>query len=173
MEVGNDIKNLSADGKRVMMRIGISTDFSWFELRRKLIEALNTVGYELADIGSYELVSGENYPDFVVPMAKAFSDENRPNSLNGIDACAELNKIPGICAAVITELAPQSVEVGDEDLFVRCLGGQVKGYALSRKKVMSFLNADCPTSIPSNQRLAKVKVLGTNKIRAERKKYLA
>lgn len=58
------LKKLSADGTRKMMRIGISTDFSWFELKQKLIQALNAVDYELVDIGSYELVAGENYPDF-------------------------------------------------------------------------------------------------------------
>jgi len=64
METLQNVKNSFSDGKRVMMRIGISTEFGWFELKRKLVEALNTVGYELAGIGDYELVAGENYPDF-------------------------------------------------------------------------------------------------------------
>jgi ribose 5-phosphate isomerase B len=136
-----------------------------------------TVGYELSDIGDYELVAGENYPDFVVPLAKAVSDgndkQNYTDWVNGIEACAEVNKISGVCASLIAESSDSCPEVEDEDLYVRCLGGQVKGYALSKKKVMNFLNADCPTSIPSNQRLAKVRLLGTNKNRTERKKYLA
>lgn len=177
MEAGNDINNLSVNGKRVMMRIGISTDFDWFELKRKLIEALDAIGYELPDIGAYELVAGENYPDFVVPMAKAFSDENNKHNrtyrLNGFEACTEVNKIPGVCAAISTETTAPCVEVEDEDLFIRCLGGQVKGYALSRKKVMTFLNADCTTSIPSNQRLAKVRLLKKNKKMTESKKNLS
>ena len=160
-----------------MMRIGISTDFGWFELKRKLVEALNTVGYELAGIGDYELVAGENYPDFVVPLAKAVSDGNDKQNLktweDGIEACAEVNKISGVCASLIAEPSSPHPERKDEDLYVRSLGGQIKGYALKRKKVMTFLNADCPTSIPSNQRLAKVKVLGKNKKIAERVKYLA
>lgn len=171
------MKNFSAEGNREMIRIGIATDFSWFELKRKLIEALTVVGYELDNLGNYELVPGENYPDFVVPMAKAVSDgndkHNRTHWLNGIEACAEVNKIPGICAAVITEPTAPVEGAQDEDLYVRCLGGQVKGYALSGKEVMTFLNADCPTTILSNQRLAKIKVLGRNIKMAEREKYLA
>jgi hypothetical protein len=39
------------------------------------LRRINTVGYELVwHIGDYELVAGENYPDFVVPLAKAVSD---------------------------------------------------------------------------------------------------
>lgn len=170
METLKNIKKLSANGTRKMMRIGISTDFSWFELKQKLIEALNVVDYELVDIGSYELVTGENYPDFIVPLVKAVSDENDNNNrthwLNGIEACTEMNKIPGVCATVITEPIAPGAEPGNEDFFVRCVGGQIKGYALSSKKVMAFLNADRSTRISSNQRLAKVRMLGSTKIMA-------
>ena len=176
METLKNIKNLSADGNRLMMRIGIATDFGWFEVKRKLIEALNAVGYELADIGAYELVPEENYPDFVVPLAKAVSDgtnkQNHADWATGIEACAEVNKISGVCASLIAESDP-CPKVEDEDLFVRCIGGQIKRYALSRKKVMTFLNADCPTSIPSNQHLAKVRLLGRDHNMAERKRHMA
>jgi ribose 5-phosphate isomerase B len=171
------LKNTRADGRRVMMRIGIATDFGWFELKRKLIEALKTVGYELADIGSYELVAGENYPDFVVPLAKPVSDGNdkhkRTTGLNGIEACAEVNKISGVCAGLIAEPSGPCPEVEDKELYVRCLGGQVKGYALSKKKVMTFLNADSPNSIPSNHRIAKMRVLGRNYNLLQRERHLA
>jgi hypothetical protein len=53
------------------------------------------------------------------------------------------------------------------------VGGQIKGYALSGKKVLTFLNADNSTSIPSNQRLAKVRMLGTNKKMAGQENYMA
>jgi len=177
METEKNIKNLSIDGRREMMRIGIATDFGWFELKLKLIAALNAVGYELADIGDYELVPGENYPDFVVPLAKAVSDgidkQNRTLCGNGVEACKAANKIPGVCAALIKDSFASYQEVKDDDLFVRCLGGQVKGYSLSGKKVMTFLNADSSTSKQSNQRLAKVRVLGRDYNMSERKRHLA
>jgi ribose 5-phosphate isomerase B len=176
METLKNIKKLSANGTRKMMRIGISTDFSWFELKQKLIEALNAVDYELVDIGSYELVTGENYPDFIIPLAKAVYDENDKNNrtyrLDGIKACTEMNKIPGVCAKVITEPIAPDAEPGNEDLYVRCVGGQIKGYALSSKKVMAFLNADSSTMISSNQRLAKVRMLGRTKKMTKKEKYL-
>jgi len=177
MEAVNNIKTINTEGSREMMRIGISTDFSWFELKRKLIEALNTFGYELTDIGDYELVTGENYPDFVIPLASVESEngetQNRRNHKNGVLACEAANKIPGVCAALISEPSGSHTDVDDENLFVRCIGGQINGYALSRKKVMAFLNADSPTSIPSNQRLAKVRVLGRYNNMSERKRHMA
>ena len=176
METLKNIKNLSADGTRKMIRIGISTDFSWFELKQKLIEALNAVGYELTDIGDYELVPGENYPDFVVPLTKSISGQNEPENQiiqeKDVEVCKAANKIPGVCAVLITQPVAPIKETEDKDLYVRCVGGRIKGYALSSKKVMAFLNADRSTNLPSNQRLAKVKVLGRTKKMVEEEKYL-
>jgi len=177
MKSGKNKKKESASERREMMRIGIATEFGWFELKRKLITALNAVGYELADIGDYELVAGENYPDFIVPLPKPVSEGNdKPNRKtwkNGIEACAVINKVPGVCAAIIAESYTLGKEVQNEDLYVRCIGGQIKGYALSRKKVMTFLNADKPTIVPSNQLLAKVKLLGREFNISESKTHFA
>jgi ribose 5-phosphate isomerase RpiB len=177
MKSGRIKEKVSTSGSREMMRIGIATEFGWYELKRKLITALKAVGYELADIGAYELVAGENQPDFIVPLPKLVSDgndkQNRKGSENGIEACAEVNKIPGVCAAIVTGPTDISRKAGGDDLYVRCLGGQIKGYALSRKKRMTFLNADRPTTIPSNQLLAKVRVLGREFNISESKIHLA
>ena len=175
METLINEKELYADGKREMIRIGISTDFAWFELKLKLIVALKAVGYELADIGDYELVAGENYPDFVVPVAKVESKnaetQNQNNHKNGLVACEAANKIPGVCAVLFSESFTPSKEIEKEDLFIRCIGSPIKGYSLSKKKVMTFLNADRDTIVQSNQCLAKVRVLGRPKKMAEREKY--
>jgi len=169
METLKNLKKIQTEGKRVMMRIGIATDFGWFELKLKLIAALKAVGYELTDIGEYELVAGENYPDFVVPL----SIENSENEVTqihsqhkiGVEACEAANKIPGVCAALITDSSSVGQKEKDDDEYIRCLGGQIKGYALSNKKVMTFLNDDSSASIPSNQRLAKVRMLGRERER--------
>jgi ribose 5-phosphate isomerase RpiB len=53
-----------------MMRIGIAADHGGFELKVQLTAALKTAGYEMTDFGAYELVTGDDYPDFVVPLAR-------------------------------------------------------------------------------------------------------
>lgn len=144
-----------------MMRIGISTDFGWFELKVKLNAALRTIGYELADIGVYELVTGDDYPDFVVPLIIAdMRGEGIQTAIceSAVEACAAMNKIPGVCAAIVTDSFSTNKMVKN-DMSVMCLGGQIKGYSLSGKKVMSFRTADSSASIPANQRIAKVRVL--------------
>ena len=47
-----------------MMRIGIAGDHSGFELKVQLTAALKAAGYELADFGAQDLVTGDHYPAF-------------------------------------------------------------------------------------------------------------
>ena len=160
--------------RRELMRIGIATDFGWFEIKAKLTAALNAAGYEIADIGAYELVTGEDFPDFVVPLAKTPSGNNKKSdptiSNSGVEACAAANKIPGVRASLISDsLAYQKIE--DNNLYVMCLGAQIKGYALSGKKVMTFPNVNSPAGQPINQHLARVKVLNRDNKRISEEKY--
>lgn len=156
-----------------LMRIGIATDFGWFEIKAKLTAALNAAGYEIADIGAYELVTEEDFPDFVVPLAKTPSGNNKKSDMtigrSGTKACTAANKIPGVRASLVSDsLAYQKVD--DNNLYVMCLGGQIKGYALSGKKVMTFPNVNSRTDQPINQHLARVKALNRNNRRMQNKK---
>ena len=53
------------------MRIGIAADHGGFELKAQLTAALKAAGYEVTDFGAHELVTGDDYPDFVIPLARA------------------------------------------------------------------------------------------------------
>ncbi len=157
-----------------LMRIGIATDFGWFELKAKLTAALNAAGYEIADIGAYELVAGDDYPDFVIPLAKAVSEGegiHNPATENSVKACAAANKIPGVRASLISDSLTYP-KVEDNNLYVMCLGGQITGYALSTNKVMTFPNADSSANQPINQHLARIKVLSRNNKRMPEEKYV-
>ena len=58
---------------RTRPRVGVAADHGGFELKGKLIAALKAAGYEIVDFGAYELVDGDDYPDFVVPLARAIA----------------------------------------------------------------------------------------------------
>ena len=53
-----------------MMRLGIAADHGGFELKGQLTAALKDAGYEVADFGARELVTGDDDPDFVGPPAR-------------------------------------------------------------------------------------------------------
>ena len=53
------------------MRIGIATDHGGFALKQELVAHLNKSGHEVIEFGAYSLDPGDDYPDFVIPLAQA------------------------------------------------------------------------------------------------------
>ena len=57
------------------MRLGIASDHRGFALKEDMAELLRGSQYEVFDFGAHRLNPGDDYPDFVVPLA-----EGRPVS---------------------------------------------------------------------------------------------
>ena len=142
------------------MPIGIAADHGGFELKARLAAALKAVGYEVLDFGAHELVKGDDYPDFVVPLAQAVARGELTRGLaicgSGVGACVAANKVPGVRAALITDCFSAHQGVEDDDMNIMCLGGLVTGYALSWDLVQIFLDAHFKGDERFNRRLEKV-----------------
>jgi ribose 5-phosphate isomerase B len=146
-----------------MTRIGIAADHGGFELKVQLTAALKAAGYEVVDFGAYDLIKGDDYPDFVVPLARALGRHEVKRGLaicsSGVGACIAANKVPGVRAALITDCFSAHQGVEDDDMNFMCLGGQVTGYALSWDLVQIFLNAHFKRAKRFSRRIAKVAAL--------------
>ena len=145
------------------MHIGIAADHGGFELKVQLADVLKTSGYEVEDFGAHELITGDDYPDFVVPLAKAVANGAIDRGLaicgSGVGACVAANKVPGVRAALITDSFSAHQGVEDDNMNVMCLGGQVTGFALSWDLVQIFLNAHFKGDERFKRRLAKVELV--------------
>src|SRR4051812_40878125 len=53
------------------IRIGIAADHGGFHLKDTLIARLRAAGHEVVDFGDHALNDGDDYPDFVIPLARA------------------------------------------------------------------------------------------------------
>ena len=145
------------------MRIGIAADHGGFELKVQLTAALKAAGYELADFGAHELDTGDDYPDLVVPLARAVARGEVTRGLaicgSGVGACVAANKVPGVRAALITDSFSAHQGVEDDDMNVMCLGGRVTEHALSWDLVQTFLGAHFKGDERFRRRLAEVTAL--------------
>ena len=143
------------------MRVGIAADHGGFFLKESLSEELKAWGYDIVDFGA----PGDDYPDFVVPMAKAISRSEIERGLaicgSGVGACIAVNKIPGVRAALITDAFSAHQGVEDDDMNVMCLGGRVTGYELALDLIRTFLNARFREADRFKRRLLKVAKLET------------
>ncbi len=145
------------------MRIGLAADHGGLALKVQLTAALKDAGQEVMDFGAHELEPGDDYPDFVVPLARAVARGEVTRGLaicgSGVGACVAANKVPGVRAALITDSFSAHQGVEDDDMNVMCLGGRVTGQALSWDLVQIFLNAHFKGGERFRRRLAKVAAL--------------
>jgi ribose 5-phosphate isomerase B len=120
------------------------------------------------DFGSFELVPGDDYPDFVVPLARAVAQVEVHRGLalcgSGVGACITANKVQGARAALITDSFSAHQGVEDDNMNIMCLGGQVTGLALSWDLVQTFLSARFKGVERFSRRLAKVAALERERI---------
>jgi len=149
--------------EREMMRIGIAADHGGFELKAQLTVALKAAGYEVKDFGARELVTGDDYPDFVVLLARAVAKGEVTRGVaicgSGVGACVVANKLPGVRACLIHESFSAHQGVEDDDMNMICLGGLVVGHALAWELVKTFLKAKYRGTTRFQRRLRKVVAL--------------
>lgn len=149
------------------MRIGIAADHGGYELKGLLISQLQDSGHEAVDFGAHELVTGDDYPDFVVPLARAVAVGEVERGIavcgSGVGACVAVNKIAGIRAALITDSFSAHQGVEDDDMNIICLGGRITGYALAWDLVKIYLGAKFKGTERFKRRLAKITELENGK----------
>ena len=142
------------------MRVGIAADHAGFALKGQLAEALCASGYEVVDFGAYMLDAGDDYPDFVVPMAIAVAEKKVERGIaicgSSIGACIASNKVAGVRAGPCSDHYSAHQGVEDDDMNVICLGGRVTGYALAWEMIQAFLSARFSGAERHRRRLAKV-----------------
>jgi ribose 5-phosphate isomerase B len=144
----------------MLRHIGIAADHGGFELKQYLIGMLKAEGYQVVDFGDKQPKQDDDYPDFVVPLAKAIAAGTVQRGVaicgSGVGASVCANKIPDVRACLIHENFSAHQGVEDDDLNVICLGGLVLGHALAWELVQTFLAARFSGEERHRRRLAKV-----------------
>lgn len=145
------------------MKIGIAADHGGFELKEKLKAYLGPLGYEIEDFGAFSLDQTDDYPDFIIPLARAVASGNLNRGIavcgSGVGASVAANKISGARAALITEHFSAHQGVEDDDLNIICLGGRITGYVAAEELVLTFLKAKFSGADRHCRRLEKVRIL--------------
>jgi ribose 5-phosphate isomerase B len=144
-------------------RIGIAADHGGFELKGYLFNLLRESGNEVVDFGDRQPKPDDDYPDFVIPMARAVAAGEVERGVaicgSGVGASIAANKVPGVRACLIHESFSAHQGVEDDNLNVICLGGLVVGHAMAWELVQTFLAARFSGEQRHCRRLAKVAAL--------------
>jgi ribose 5-phosphate isomerase B len=145
------------------MKVGIAADHGGFALKRDLIARLQSAGHEVVDFGDSRQDDGDDYPDFVEPLAQAVAAERVERGIaicgSGVGASVCANKVRGVRAALIHDHFSAEQGVEDDHLNIICLGGRTEGPAVAADLVETFLSARFSQAERHLRRLAKVAAL--------------
>jgi ribose 5-phosphate isomerase B len=145
------------------MKIGIACDHGGFELKATLHRFLKEKGYEIKDFGAYKLNNSDDFPDFVVPLARAVASNEVERGIaicgSGVGASVAANKIAGVRAALIHDHFSAHQGVEDDAMNLLCFGGRVTAFAAAEELALAFLNAKYIGAERHKRRLDKIALL--------------
>jgi ribose 5-phosphate isomerase B len=148
------------------MKIGICADHGGYVLKEIIHPFLIKLNYEVVDFGAFKPDDTDDYPDFVIPLARAVAakDVHRGIAIcgSGVGASIAANKIAGVRAALIQDHFSAHQGVEDDDMNLICLGGRVTGFASAQELILAFLKATFSGAERHLRRLQKIKQLENN-----------
>ncbi|MEK6898401.1 MAG: RpiB/LacA/LacB family sugar-phosphate isomerase [Nanoarchaeota archaeon] len=127
--------------------IYLSGDHAGFELKNKIRYWLKKKGYETRDFGPYVYNKDDDYPDFVIPMARSLLKCKNKDSRGVIVAgsgegeAIAVNKLKGIRASVYHGKNLEIVKTTREhnDANVLCMGARFVSENEMKKAIELFL----------------------------------
>ena len=142
------------------MKIYLASDHAGFELKEKLKTFLAGLGYEIKDFGAFQYDAEDDYPDFIIPAAKALSEDVK----NGIESRAIIlrgsgqgeamvaNRFKGVCATVYYGGAEEIIKLSREHNNANCLslGARFLSEDEAKKAIKLWLETVFPNPEDSN-----------------------
>ena len=142
------------------MRVGIAADHAGYAMKEELVTRLREAGHEVIDFGANSLDTGDDYPDFVTPLARAAAAGTVERGVavcgSGVGASVCANKIPGIRAALIHDHFSARQGVEDDHMNIICMGARTIGPLVAWDLVETFLGAEFSQAQRHLRRLGKV-----------------
>ena len=129
-------------------------------MKEELVAHLRGAAHEVVDFGAHSLNPGDDYPDFVVPLARAVVAGTIERGVavcgSGVGASVCANKIPGIRASLIHDHFSAKQGVEDDHMNIICMGGRTIGPLVAWDLVETFLGAEFSQAERHLRRLGKV-----------------
>ena len=142
------------------MRVGLATVHGGFGLKEVLVAQLHGAGHEVVDFGAHTLSPGDDYPDFVTPLARAVVEGKVERGVaicgSGVGASVCANKIPGVRAGLVHDHFSARQGVEDDHMNIICMGGRTVGPSVAWDLVETFLAARFSQADRHLRRLGKV-----------------
>ncbi len=145
------------------MQLGMAADHGGFALKEELKERLESAGYPVVDFGAAALDRQDDYPDYVIPLARAVGEGRLDRGIaicgSGVGASVAANKVAKVRCGLCHDHFSAHQGVEDDAMNVLCLGGRIIGLEAAWEIVQAFLSATYSGAERHARRLGKVEAL--------------
>ena len=126
-------------------KIYISGDHAGFKLKEKIKPWLEKKGFKVSDFGPKQYNKEDDYPDFVIPMARACAKDKVRGLIvagSGQGENITVNKIKGIKCALYHGGSPRIVKTGraHDNANVLAFGSRFVTEGEAKRAITLFLN---------------------------------
>jgi ribose 5-phosphate isomerase B len=127
------------------VRVALGADHAGFELKDALKRVLDDLGVVYHDFGtsSHESV---DYPDFAEPVARGVAEQRFERGIlvcgSGIGMSIAANKVPGVRAAVVSEVEAAKLSRQHNDANIVAIGSRLTTPGRAADIVRAFLTTD-------------------------------
>ena len=144
------------------MKIYFAGDHAGFEFKKDLIAFVKSLGHEVEDMGPFTYDPQDDYPDFVIPLAKkvAASPDARGilTAASGQGEVVAANRIQGVRAVVYyggtLDVVYKTREHNDANIL--SVGARFAGFQEAKEAVHIFLETKFSNEERHVRRLAKI-----------------
>ncbi len=128
-----------------MKKIYVSGDHAGFKLKEKLTKYLEKQKFVVEDMGPHKYDSKDDYPDFVIPMARKVARSKGRGIViagSGQGEAIAVNKVKGIRGGLYSGKDIKIIETGraHDDINVLCFGSRFVSESEAKKAINVFLN---------------------------------
>lgn len=127
------------------MKIYIGADHAGYEMKETLKKFLSGLGYQVEDKGAFKYEPGDDYPDFIFPVARAVAAEPESRGViiggSGQGEAMTANRVRGVRSAVYYGGTLEIVELSRKhnDANILSLGARFVDDEIAEKAVELWL----------------------------------
>jgi ribose 5-phosphate isomerase B len=142
-----------------MKTIYLSGDHAGFKLKEKIKLWLEKQDSNVIDIGPHKYNKQDDYPDFVIPMARKVAKNNKGRGIiiagSGQGEAIATNKIKGIKAGLYHGGSTKIIKTGREhdNINILCMGSRF----ITEKEAKQAINIFLKTSFQGGRHLRRLK----------------
>ena len=144
------------------MHIFLGSDHAGFALKNTIASTLRTQGHDITDVGAEALDPTDDYPDYIVPVARAVAADPSVRGIvfgmSGQGEAMAANRIRGVRAAVFYAGPQDMVRLSREhnDANILSIGAHFVGEDEAKEAVALWLATPFSTEERHIRRIAKL-----------------